>query len=150
MTKLAMIVVLAGCGSAPALQSDAPLQPDASTIPDLSSSLAPIASLYQLPALAALASDGSQILGQGVTGIRKIGDPTPATLGDKWHLGSDTKAMTATLVAGFVEAGTLEWDEAAGAVSERDDRSGIRERDARDATRACRRRPRGFPGGSRP
>jgi D-alanyl-D-alanine carboxypeptidase len=111
MTKLATIVVLAACGSAPALQPDAPIQPDASTIPDLSSSLAPIASRYQLPALAALASDGSQILGQGVTGIRKIGDPTPATLGDKWHLGSDTKAMTATLVAGFVEAGTLAWDE---------------------------------------
>jgi CubicO group peptidase (beta-lactamase class C family) len=33
-----------------------------------------------------------------------------ATLNDQWHLGSDTKAMTATLVAKLVEKGRLRWD----------------------------------------
>jgi D-alanyl-D-alanine carboxypeptidase len=88
-------------------QSDAPV---ASEGVDLTPDLQPIATQYQLPALAALAADDVSILGEGVTGVRKIGDPTLATLGDTWHLGSDTKAMTATLIARFVEAGTLSWD----------------------------------------
>ena len=38
-----------------------------------------------------------------VAGSRKVGDATPATVEDRFHLGSCTKAMTATLVARFVE-----------------------------------------------
>jgi CubicO group peptidase (beta-lactamase class C family) len=35
---------------------------------------------------------------------------TPATLNDCWHLSSDTKAMTATLLAKLVEKGRLKWN----------------------------------------
>ena len=34
-----------------------------------------------------------------------------ATVLDNWHLGSDTKAMSATLIALAVDAGELSWDE---------------------------------------
>ena len=46
----------------------------------------------------------------GVVGTRKRGTEIAATLNDQWHLGSDTKAMTATLVAKLVEQGRLRWE----------------------------------------
>ncbi len=46
----------------------------------------------------------------GVAGVRRKGTDTPVTLNDKWHLGSDTKAMTATLIGKLVECGQLRWD----------------------------------------
>ena len=45
-----------------------------------------------------------------VVGVRKIDNPTRAAKEDKFHLGSDTKAMTATLVALFVDEGKLAWN----------------------------------------
>ncbi|MFT3683913.1 MAG: serine hydrolase domain-containing protein [Phycisphaerales bacterium] len=45
-----------------------------------------------------------------MTGVRRAGGSTPVTLNDKWHLGSCTKAMTATLCGLLVDDGTLNWD----------------------------------------
>lgn len=49
-------------------------------------------------------------------GLRAIGQPQAITTADKWHLGSITKSMTATLVARAVEAGAVSWDDTIGAV----------------------------------
>ena len=46
-----------------------------------------------------------------VSGVRKRGDTTPVTKDDLWHLGSDTKAMTATLAGVFVAEKRLAWDD---------------------------------------
>jgi D-alanyl-D-alanine carboxypeptidase len=46
----------------------------------------------------------------GVSGIRKHGSTVAAETGDRWHLGSDTKAMTATLLAVLVQKGIVGWD----------------------------------------
>lgn len=72
--------------------------------------LKPIRSAHNLPAMAAaiVTSDGLQAV--GVVGVRKQGTTIPATLDDEWHLGSATKAMTATLVAKLVEKGDVRWD----------------------------------------
>lgn len=51
-----------------------------------------------------------------VDGLRAIGHPQPITAGDKWHLGSITKSMTATLVARAAEAGAIAWTDTVGAV----------------------------------
>jgi CubicO group peptidase (beta-lactamase class C family) len=77
---------------------------------DISSHLVPLLAPNGLPALGAAASDGTHLLALGVAGVRKLGDPTPVTSSDAWHLGSDTKAMTATITAGFVEAQALSWN----------------------------------------
>ena len=45
-----------------------------------------------------------------VVGVRKRDDKTKAKTTDKFHLGSCTKAMTATLIARLVEQGKLKWD----------------------------------------
>jgi D-alanyl-D-alanine carboxypeptidase len=51
---------------------------------------------------------------QAVAGLRAIGDPAPVAAGDLWHLGSNTKAMTATLAARLVEAEVIRWQDTVG------------------------------------
>jgi D-alanyl-D-alanine carboxypeptidase len=46
----------------------------------------------------------------GVSGIRKHGSTVAIETGDRWHLGSDTKAMTATLLAVLAQKGIVGWD----------------------------------------
>jgi CubicO group peptidase (beta-lactamase class C family) len=65
---------------------------------------------YRLPALGAAIVTGRGLTGRGVTGVRKADADVVATVDDLWHLGSDTKAMTAVLIATFVESGKLTWD----------------------------------------
>lgn len=60
-----------------------------------------------LPALAAAVWRGGTLIGSWASGVRKLGDPTPVTTADEWHLGSDTKAMTATLIGLLVDRGQL-------------------------------------------
>lgn len=45
-----------------------------------------------------------------VAGLRALGAIEPVISGARWHLGSDGKAMTATMIARLVEAGALAWD----------------------------------------
>lgn len=68
------------------------------------------------PAFAAAAAnrDGRSI--SFVDGVRAVGRPESATTTDKWHLGSITKSMTATLVARLVEAGHVQWTDTVGGV----------------------------------
>jgi CubicO group peptidase (beta-lactamase class C family) len=45
-----------------------------------------------------------------VAGVRKRGAETAATTSDQWHLGSNTKPVTALLIALLIEQGLLDWD----------------------------------------
>ncbi len=84
--------------------SDAAVGPD-----DVSSLLEPIRASHALPGLTGGVVSGNDLLALGTTGVRKLGDPTLATQDDRWHLGSETKAMTATLMAVLVEDKTISW-----------------------------------------
>lgn len=42
--------------------------------------------------------------------MRRLGSADPVRRGDGWRLGSDGKAMTATMIARLVEQGVLSWD----------------------------------------
>lgn len=65
---------------------------------------------HQLPALAGAILTGRGLAAQGVAGVRKSGTQVKATVADRWHLGSNTKAMTAHLIGLLVESGKLRWD----------------------------------------
>ncbi len=88
----------AGCGSAPR-----------ETL-ELSARLEPIRKKHDLPALAAVTLDASGIRAAGCAGVRRAGSDSRVTLEDEFHLGSCTKAMTATLCALLVEEQKLRWD----------------------------------------
>src|SRR5262245_38420614 len=59
--------------------------------------------------MAAAVLRGERIIAQGAAGVRKRGTAERITLDDRFHLGSCTKAMTATLIAVLVEEGKLNW-----------------------------------------
>lgn len=65
---------------------------------------------YGLPAVAAVLMKDGRIVAEGIAGTRILGQDLPATLDDKFHLGSDTKSFTALLAAMLVEEGKLRWD----------------------------------------
>jgi CubicO group peptidase (beta-lactamase class C family) len=106
----AACVLLAACAGArqPHAESAAPLA--------LDSILQPYLARYDLPALAAAVVQSGQIIAAGAVGTREAGAHIPVTVNDRFHIGSDTKAMTALLAAMFVEEGALRWDSTVGEV----------------------------------
>lgn len=72
--------------------------------------LQPYLAEYGLPALAAAVARDGAVIAAGAVGTRRLGHELPVTLDDRFHLGSDTKAMTALLAAMLVERGSLRWD----------------------------------------
>jgi CubicO group peptidase (beta-lactamase class C family) len=80
----------------------------------LEDSLQDICSQWELPgAIAgwfAIRPDGSADQKLFHAGARKAGEPTEMTIEDRCHLGSCTKAMTATLLAIFVDRGQFSWE----------------------------------------
>jgi CubicO group peptidase (beta-lactamase class C family) len=78
--------------------------------------LQPYLSKYELPALAAAVVKEGVILSAGAVGTRRVGTQEPVTLHDRFHIGSDTKAFTALLVAMMVEEGKLRWNSSAAEV----------------------------------
>jgi CubicO group peptidase (beta-lactamase class C family) len=80
-----------------------------SALADLAALLEPIRARHGVPALGAAVLVDGELAALGVTGIRAVGRDEKVTVDDLWHLGSCTKAMTATLLARQVEAGKLTW-----------------------------------------
>lgn len=76
---------------------------------DLGDLLAPIRARHGVPALGVAVLVDGELAALGVSGVRKHGDDAKVSIDDRWHLGSCTKAMTATLLARDVEAGRLAW-----------------------------------------
>lgn len=71
--------------------------------------LEPIRAKHNVPALAAAVIHDGRILTCAAVGVRKLGSDVKVTAHDEFHIGSCTKAMTATLVAILVERGKLKW-----------------------------------------
>lgn len=74
-----------------------------------------------VPALAAVAIVDGERRAFGAVGTRRAGEDDPVTIADKFHLGSDTKSMTATVAAALVEDGLISWESTIGEVLERYD-----------------------------
>lgn len=77
--------------------------------PDLLEVLRQVRKTYKIPAMAAAVITDQGVQRAAALGTRKWGTDSPVTLNDLWHLGSDTKVMTATLAALLVEDGKLNW-----------------------------------------
>jgi len=78
---------------------------------DLNALLEPIRAANNVPALACAVIRSNQVVGLGAVGRRKADvAAAPVTLADKWHHGSLTKSMTATLAAMMVERGEITWE----------------------------------------
>lgn len=106
-------VLLPSLASAePPVPDRPPLEPilEPTLEPTLERTLEDVRVLHRLPALGTVVVDADQQPRIVVSGVRRRGDETPVAEGDLWHLGSNTKAMTATMIAVLVDRGTLDWD----------------------------------------
>jgi CubicO group peptidase (beta-lactamase class C family) len=62
-----------------------------------------------IPAMAVLVIREGAVSEQVIRGMRSSDAPDPALVNDRWHIGSDAKAMTATMIARLVDRGVLSW-----------------------------------------
>ena len=83
-----------------------PKAPVSDTITEL---LETIRVRHGFPALAAAVVVDGEIVATNAVGIRKQGGPETVTVRDRFHIGSVTKSMTATLAAMLVEQGKISW-----------------------------------------
>jgi len=84
---------------------------DAGLRPFLEQTLAAARDKAHLPAVAALIQIDGKIEAEAALGVRALGHPEPVTVNDRWHLGSDTKAFTATMIARLVEQHVMSFDD---------------------------------------
>lgn len=83
---------------------------------DLNAYLSQVRARYGLPALAAAVARNGEIIAAGAVGTRVQGKDIPVTLDDRFHPGSDTKAMTATVAGALVDEGKIKWTTTLGEV----------------------------------
>lgn len=77
---------------------------------DISSTLEEWVKKYQLPGMSATVIHKDSVAAVGTNGIRTKNLPEKLTNQDLFHIGSCTKAMTATVLGRLVEKGILKWD----------------------------------------
>jgi CubicO group peptidase (beta-lactamase class C family) len=76
---------------------------------DVSPVLEQLVQKYNVPGMVAAVIEGDQIRLAGAAGVRRAGGTDKLEFTDTMHVGSCTKAMTATLCAMLVEEGKLSW-----------------------------------------
>jgi len=81
-----------------------------SDAPDRSAKLEAMRAELKVPALAGAAVNEDGVLGWGVCGVRSSRSRVEVRRDDRFHVGSLTKAMTATLIGVLVERGELAWE----------------------------------------
>lgn len=103
LTKALLIITL--FAGPLAAQADAPLQ----TL--LDQTLAAARDEAHLPAVAALIQIDGKIAAEAALGVRALGRSESVTTADRWHIGSDTKAFTSTMIARLVEQQVMRFDD---------------------------------------
>jgi len=83
---------------------------------DAGAALAAAMAGTRVPAMGVAVLRDGHVAALAVRGARAGDGGDPVQVDDPWHIGSDAKAMTATLIARLVERGTLHWGDRVGAV----------------------------------
>ncbi len=98
LTALALAPATAAAGGVLARQADTP----ETVLNEVFGATAPVAL-----GVAVVGREG--VTWSGVRGLRQAGEPDAVTVDDRWHFGSNTKAMTAAVFARLVEQGRARW-----------------------------------------
>jgi len=102
---VALVALIAQSIEAPQAQS-----PRRRVGASLNAMLEPVRARFEVPALAAAVVRDGKIIASGAVGTRRAGASIPVTIDDRFHIGSDTKAMTSLIAAMLVESGKIWWD----------------------------------------
>src|SRR6266481_3501512 len=110
MTKtILVVIVLILPGAIVCVRGSGPKTPAIEYSDPVSQMLENIRVKHKLPALAAAVVVDGKIVVTNAVGFRKNGGTEKVTVDDKFHLGSVTKSMTATVAAILVEQGKISW-----------------------------------------
>jgi CubicO group peptidase (beta-lactamase class C family) len=85
-----------------------------SALKDVSPLLTPIIEKRDVPGMAAAVIRNGETVAVGVAGVRTRGKGDKIAAADKFHIGSDTKAMTAFLCGILVDEGKMKWGQTLG------------------------------------
>ncbi len=110
LRMLAMRIVLLFIATPMLLAPASALAQEVIADPKINELLEPICKQYNMPAIAGAIVTSKGLETAGAVGVRKAGENVPVTVNDLWHLGSNSKAMTATVIATLVEEGKLRWE----------------------------------------
>ncbi|WP_112324139.1 serine hydrolase domain-containing protein [Oceanibium sediminis] len=88
--------------------------PSNASASELESYLSEIRAEYGLPAIAAAVVADGKVVSAAAVGTRVLGQDLPVSIDDRFHLGSNTKSMTATLAGIMVDEGKLTWESRVG------------------------------------
>lgn len=106
--------VLAQADSPTGTPSSAPAAAPVIAAPTLDQRLkaatTPLIIKHRVPAVAVALFDSDRVLGKAAAGVRARGFPESVTTADRWHIGSCSKAFTATLIGSLVDSGLLKWE----------------------------------------
>ncbi len=81
---------------------------------DVSALIEPVIKKHDVPGMAVAVIRNGETVATGFAGVRSRGKGEKIAPGDRFHIGSDTKAMTAMLCGILVEEGKLKWDQTIG------------------------------------
>jgi CubicO group peptidase (beta-lactamase class C family) len=117
--KPVFVIALALCWLIPFNVHAAPASTKAATRPsvppkDVSALLAPVIAKHDVPGMAAAVVRNGETVALGVAGVRTRGKSEKIAAADRFHIGSDTKAMNAMLCGILVDEGKLKWSQTIG------------------------------------
>jgi D-alanyl-D-alanine carboxypeptidase len=125
-----LIIAAGACGGGAATGPTPPPPPPAPFDGPIGALVDSVRAAHGLPAMAGAIVGRDGVIAMGVAGTRRAAGGPAVTLEDRWHLGSNLKAITAALAAVAVGRGRIAWTTTvADAFPELDDRM-------RDAYRA--------------
>jgi CubicO group peptidase (beta-lactamase class C family) len=120
LARVAIVLALVACKGKSEAPAKQPVAPGDASVADaaklsLAEELEAMRAEHELPALAAAVWRDGKLVELQAVGLRKADDATSkVTTKDYWHLGSNTKAMTATLIGIYVDRGVLKWTDTIG------------------------------------
>jgi CubicO group peptidase (beta-lactamase class C family) len=103
----ALLVATALAGCAADLPTPPVTPPEPATV---AAALDSIRVAWNLPALGGAIVTRDGVVALEVVGRRRAGAAVPATTGDRFHIGSNFKAVTAGLIGALVDDGLLSWE----------------------------------------
>ena len=109
--RLALLLSLVlTAGSVTAQSADQPITSEAGAGVALESLLREAREQYELPAIAAVVVKADSVLGTVAIGVRRLGHTDQVMRTDRFHIGSNGKAIASTVIAKLIEEGVLAWD----------------------------------------
>ncbi len=110
--SLSVLATVGSCRAAPtpiATRTNELSAPSRSSADSLDVWMDSVRRKHNIPAMGVIVFRADTILARGLAGVRRSNSAVPVDVRDRFQLGSNTKAITATVLAALVEEGKLSW-----------------------------------------